>query len=168
MFSFLTRAAFGLSALVASTTTIANSVDFSVGTGYPFFGQVELSLPQTDSNSRWYGNYLIGLDDGFSIGYERAVSDNNKHAVGLVLGALGARDAGPTCEDDDDITCGIFEPIIDLFDEETTNGAGLSYSYHFSGINQSGWSIKLVGGYGESSDYHKKRVDGSLIVSYQF
>ncbi|RZG00592.1 hypothetical protein EXT48_18365 [Pseudoalteromonas sp. CO348] len=168
MFSFLTKAAFGLSALLVSTSSIANSVDFSVGTGYPFFGQVELAFPQTDSNSRWYGNYLIGLDDGFSIGYEKAVSDNNKHAIGVVLGALGARDAGPACEDDDDVTCGIFEPIFDLFDDETTNGAGLSYSYHFSGINQSGWSVKLVAGYGESGESHKKRADGSFIVSYQF
>ncbi|ATD09916.1 MULTISPECIES: hypothetical protein [Pseudoalteromonas] len=168
MFSSLIKATFGISALLISTASVANSVDFSAGTGYPFFGQIELSLPQADSNSRWYGNYLIGLDDGFSVGYEKAVSDNNKHAIGVVLGALGARDAGPVCEDDDNITCGIFEPIIDLFDSETTNGIGVSYSYYFTSINQPGWRVKLVAGYGESDRHNVDRADGSLIFSYQF
>ncbi|USE71187.1 MULTISPECIES: hypothetical protein [Pseudoalteromonas] len=167
MFSSLIKTTFGISALLISTASVANSVDFSAGTGYPFFGQIELSLPQADSNSRWYGNYLLGLDDGFSVGYEKAVSENNKHALGVVLGALGARDAGPVCKEEGTV-CDIFEPLIDLFDSETTNGIGVSYSYYFTSINQPGWRVKLVAGYGESDRHNVERADGSLIFSYQF
>ncbi|PCK31374.1 hypothetical protein [Pseudoalteromonas piscicida] len=168
MLSSLIRITVGVSALLCSASSFASSVDFSLGTGYPFLGQVELSVPQVDTNSRWFGNYVIGLGDGFAIGYEKAVSDNNKHALGLIAGAIGARDAGPVCEDQDDTGCEILEPFFDLFDSETTYGLGLSYSYYSSGINQTGWRVKLVAGYGESQEYNDKRVDGGLTISYQF
>ncbi|GEK09640.1 hypothetical protein [Pseudoalteromonas peptidolytica] len=168
MSSFLVNTTVGVAALFCSLSSLANPVEFSVGTGYPFFGQLEVSVPQAQNQSKWYGSYRIGLDDGLLLGYERAVSANNKHAVGVVAGALGARDVGPACEEDDDVVCGIFEPIINLFDDETTNGVGLSYSYYFSSINQRGWHVKFIAGYGESSDSNKKRADGSVAISYQF
>ena len=54
------------------------------------------------------------------------------------------------------------------FDDETLNGAGLSYSYYFNGINNPGWRLRLEAGYGKASHSKEERGAGGIIISYQF
>ena len=76
------------------------------------------------------------------MGFEQAISDNNKHAIGLLVGALGNREVDTQCDESqnsDELTAAFANAIgcalAEAFDEETTNGIGLSYSYNFSGLN---------------------------------
>lgn len=147
----------------------ANDVSFSIGGGYPYFVIPEVSLSTNAGTQRWYANYKIGFDDGFSVGFEHALTTDKKHALGLVIGALGVQEDDDECGGTEDslgniIGCG----FIEIFDDETTNGLGLSYSYLFSGLNESGWRVRFDLGYGEGSYSNEKRADGGVSVSYQF
>ena len=55
-----------------------------------------------------------------------------------------------------------------MFDTETTNGVGVSYSYLFSGLNEGGWRVRFELGYGEGSNSNEKRADGGVSISYEF
>ncbi|MGS0534883.1 hypothetical protein [Pseudoalteromonas sp. SaAl2] len=159
--------------LLTVTNSYANDVSFSIGGGYPYFVVPEVSLSTNEGNQRWYANYKIGLDDGFSIGVEHAISDNKKHAVGLVVGALGIQDNEDECRTDDESLSGSIGSIFgcalsEVFDEETTNGIGVSYSYLFRGLNEPGWRMRLDLGYGEGRDSNEKRPDAGITFSYQF
>lgn len=152
----------------------ANDVNFSIGGGYPYFVIPEVSLSANEGTQRWYANYKLGLNDGFSLGFEHALTANKKHALGLVIGAIGIRDDERECvKTDDDSISGELGNIIgcaitDAFDYETTNGAGVSYSYLFRGLNEGGWRVRFELGYGEGSDSNEKRADGGISVSYEF
>jgi len=109
------------------------------------------------------------------VGFEQAISDNNKHAIGLLVGALGNREVDTQCDESqnsDELTAAFANAIgcalAEAFDEETTNGIGLSYSYNFSGLNQDGWRLRFELGYGEASSDDNKRVDGGINLSYEF
>lgn len=141
------------SSLIFSTASLA--VDFSTGVGYPFVGVPTVSI--SDDNVRYYANYKLGLDDGFSVGAEWL---NGKHAFGAFAGAIGARDV-EACNENV-ILC------ISIFDNETTNGLGLSYEYHFSESPKSGWGIRFEAGYGKESYFNEKRVDGNVQITYHF
>lgn len=161
--------------LLGPTFASANDISFSIGGGYPYFVIPEVSVASADLSQRWYGNYKIGLDDGFSAGFEQAISDNNKHAIGLLVGALGNREVDTQCDESqnsDELTVAFANTIgcalAEAFDEETTNGIGLSYSYIFSGLNQDGWRLRFELGYGEASSDDDKRVDGGINLSYEF
>jgi hypothetical protein len=163
-------------ALVIFSTPLfsqASNVDFTLGAGYPFFAVPEISLATNDAKQRWFANYKVGLDDGFSAGFEHGLGDENKHAVGVFAGALGMRDDDRPCDTSNESVSIILSAIIscaisDAFDYETTNGVGLSYSYNFSGLNKSGVRLRLEAGYGEGSKTNEKRFDGGVYISYQF
>jgi len=168
------------SALILSSYTVgAASVDFTLATGFPFVAVVEGSMPSDNNNRRWFANYKVGFNDGFSAGVEQVVGQGNTHAVGVVVGALGLKSKKRAChnsgETNGDLASGVGEVVGQVFcaigsafNYETTDGLGLSYSYHFNGLNNSGWRIRLEGGYGKGSSSDKKRSDGSVMISYQF
>lgn len=154
----------------------ATDVGFSIGTGYPYFGSLELSLPADKGQQRWFANYKMGFDDGFSLGFEQSYGKGLNHAFGGLVGAVGVyKDGGcddsPTSNTDSSsdafrktLACGIGT----IFDDHTLNGLGVSYSYYVNGINQSGWRFKFEAGYGKASTINEKRATGGFIASYQF
>lgn len=158
----------------------ANDVGFSVGSGYPYFGSLELSLPADDGKQRWFANYKMGLDDGFSLGFEQGYGNGLNHAFGGLVGAVGVYKGDDNCRVKDTSDGDLVEFISDsfaqsfgcalsaAFDDETLNGVGVSYSYYFNGLNNSGWRLRLEAGYGKASDSGEKRGTGGMIVSYQF
>jgi hypothetical protein len=162
--------------LVGSTPLMnqAEEVSFSIGGGYPFFVVPEVSLASNEGEQRWFANYKMGLDDGFSIGFEQGI-DDNKHAVGVVAGALGVQDNNRSCSNNDldenigsEVGNQIGCAIAKAFNDKTTNGVGLSYSYNFNGLNNVGMRIRVEFGYGKASDSNEKRTDGGITISYQF
>jgi len=153
----------------------AKRVDFSIGGGYPFLVVPEISFASNDGDQRWFTNYKMGLDDGFSVGLDQRIGDDNKHAVGVIIGALGVRDDKRPCNNGDsveDIGSAVGNVLgcafAEAFDEETTNGVGLSYSYNFNGLNNKGIRIRFEFGYGKANDSKDKRTDGGITISYQF
>jgi len=153
--------------LGVSFSTNASDVKFSVGTGYPFVGILEVSVPAMNDDQRLFANFKAGLDYGFSVGFEQQLPGNHQ-TMGFTLGAIGSRDA-TNCSDTTDtgtgeFICTLFEPL----DSETTNGLGINYSYYFSGVHNSGFKIRIEGGYGQSSRANVNRFDGGIILSYQF
>ncbi|REL32171.1 hypothetical protein [Thalassotalea euphylliae] len=158
-----------------SVTSHAEDIDFSLGTGYPYLVIPEVSYSASGGQQRLYANYKLGLDDGFAIGFEHGLDSANQHAIGLLVGAIGAQDDKRPCPNNDDEN-GIAEglasviacSIVEIFDHETTNGIGLSYSYNHHGLNNSGFRIRFEAGYGEGVDSKEKRFDGAVVLSYQF
>jgi len=152
----------------------AYSADFTLGVGAPFFVVPEVSIASEDEKKRWFVNYKMGLDDGFSLGYEQGIDSDSNHALGAFIGALGVQDKNSACPNEksgdlaENLGSAIGCTLLIVFDEETTNGLGLSYSYNFNGLNQSGMRLRFELGYGEGSISHEKRVDGGFVVSYQF
>ncbi|NRA72694.1 MAG: hypothetical protein HRU24_16930 [Gammaproteobacteria bacterium] len=154
----------------------ANNIDFTLGSGLPYVAIVEASVASNNNTQRWFGNYKIGLDDGFSIGVEQAFGQGDNHAAGLIIGAFGVQTDPRPCEKSSESTDSLTNALTNAlgcvislgFSEESTEGVALSYSYHFSGINQKGWKIRLEAGYGKGSRSGEKRGDGSFIVAYQF
>jgi hypothetical protein len=45
-----------------------NDVSFTLGTGFAYVGSLEASMPAFEGKQRWFANYKIGVDDGFSLG----------------------------------------------------------------------------------------------------
>jgi len=165
---------------VSSSFSKASALDFTLGAGYPYVLIPEISIASSDKSQRWFANYKVGLDDGFSLGVEQALSANKKHSFGVLIGAVGARNTHNTCSYTDDNNGDIAEEIgsaIDqalgcalagIFDNRTTNGVGISYHYNFNGLNKDGWKLNLELGYGKVSGVDNKRADGGISVSYQF
>ncbi|TRY33314.1 hypothetical protein [Aliiglaciecola sp. M165] len=151
--------------LTAAQLSVANTLSFSLGTGYPFFVVPEVSLSSADNSRRWHLNYKAGLDDGFTIGVEQVMFDSQQHAMGAVIGAIGIREEDTPC---DDIPSNVGCIVATIFDEETVNGAAISYGYYFNGLNSSGWHVKFEAGYGEGSQSKEKRASASIRLSYQF
>jgi hypothetical protein len=161
MFSLKTLFVIMLSAV--SLPSLANDIKFNVGVGYPFFSKLEIAKSINENQDRIFANYKVGLDDGFSLGYEHAIDLEQHHAFGVVVGAIGARDGDGNCNNTD-----IFCDIGDLFDNDTTNGLAISYSYNINGLNKSGLKLSFELGYGKASHLNEKRVDGGVSLSYQF
>ena len=147
----------------------ANDIDLTTGSGYPFLLIAEASIATGDRQQRWFGNYKIGFDDGFSLGFEQGLGAENKHAIGLFVGALGVSDPDSCSNEDDEFAVVSLGCIIEeIYDDETTNGVGVSYSYNFNGLNNRGARIRFELGYGEGVDSGEERSDGGIIVSFQF
>lgn len=96
-----------------------------------------------------------------------------KHAFGVLVGAIGARDTDQECESSTNDVATDFANTLGcviggIFDEETTNGIGLTYSYNFNELNSAGFRLELDVGYGKASDSNEKRADGGISVSYEF
>lgn len=145
-------------------TTSAFGAEFTLSTGYPFVAQLQASHIIENGDARVYANYKVGLDDGFSGGYERAFGD---HSIGVMYGALGARKTEDDCEQSNPIVgslCG----LGNVFGDRTTNGFGVTYQYWFNGAFKPGWGIRFEGGYGDVTGTDEKRADGNVTISYQF
>jgi hypothetical protein len=165
----------GASLLIPSQANAApNDVSFTLGTGFPYVGSLEASMPAFEGNQRWFANYKIGLDDGFSLGFEHALDDDKHHAIGVMYGALGIRNDDTDCPESEENTVESFFGVIigcslaAAFDWETINGVGLSYSYNVSGLNNAGWRFRVEGGSGKGAVSDKTHSSASFIASYQF
>ena len=147
----------------------AQEFDFTVSAGYPYFVVLEPSINLSDGQSRVYGQYKIGLDDGFALGYEQTFGDSNHHAMGVLVGAVGIDSDNESCDANNDAISDILVcPFIELFDDETVNGVGLSYSYYFDGMDQDGWRLRIELGYGEANDSGIKSGTGGVTLGYKF
>tara|TARA_B110001452_G_C15072362_1_gene374290 strand:- start:49 stop:573 length:525 start_codon:yes stop_codon:yes gene_type:complete len=160
--------------LLSINSAKANDFSFSVGSGYPYFATLEGSMATSDKSQRWFANYKMALDDGFSAGFEQGYGDSLNHAFGGFVGAVGIYH-GDDCkvrDDHNDIGEAIGNAIgctlKIIFDDETLNGAGLSYSYYFKGINNPGWRLRFEAGYGKASHSKEERGAGGITISYQF
>lgn len=166
--------ALGLTVVFSPTDAQANDLSFTTGVGYPYFVTLEGSMAANNDQDRWYLNYNMGLDDGFALGFERGYGEGNNHAFGGFVGAVGMYNGDDCVVDKDEDNIGALFgqtlgcALAEAFDDETLNGAGLSYSYYFSSINQSGWRVRLQAGYGKASKSDEKRGAGTIMVSYQF
>ena len=158
----------------------ASELSFTFGGGYPFIAIPEVSIASNDNSQRWFANYKVGLDDGFSLGFEQALSTDYKHSFGVLIGAVGARNINKPCTYIDNNTGDLAEDIgnalgqaigcalAGAFGDKTTNGVGVSYHYNFSGLNNRGWKLNFELGYGKVSGFDNKRTDGGVSISYQF
>lgn len=138
--------------------TIAEEINFSVSGGWPFI--LTPTVSTTYSDMEFYANYKIGADDGFALGVEKQYGN---HALGVFVGAVGARDADYKC--DDELSCPTFRIV--LYEGKTTQGVGMSYEYRFNTSRQ-GWALRLEAGYGKESKNNAKRFDGNVQVVYHF
>jgi hypothetical protein len=145
-----------VTAMLLIFSPTVKAVNLSLGIGYPFVLVPNISINNNDI--RYYANYKLGLDDGFSLGAEMI---NGKHKYGAFVGAVGSRQTDRGCTD-------ITSLCIILTDHKTTQGLGVSYEYHLSDTVNSGWAIRLEAGYGEESSLNKKRADGNIQIMYHF
>jgi len=165
----------GASLLIPSQANATdNDVSFTLGTGFPYLGNLEVSMPAFEGNQRWFANYKVGVDDGFSLGFEHALDDDKHHAIGVMYGALGVINDDSDCPDSEkDNGESFFGVVIGCalaaaFDWETVNGVGLSYSYNVNGLNNIGWRFRIEGGSGKGIESKKTSSSASFIASYQF
>ncbi|KFZ38920.1 hypothetical protein HR45_00505 [Shewanella mangrovi] len=181
---------FLIAALLMSCTVpaLAGETHFSISGGLPYLVIPEVSY-HPNQEQRWFLNYKAGLDDGVSAGFEQAVSANRRHALGVVLGALGVKnghrhaceDNSPVRPDDangnesgdefDNAGCEIaYALIVAAFDNHTVNGLGVSYSYSGNGLSEAGLRVKFELGYGriEDADFDKNGYTGGFSIGYQF
>ena len=151
--------------LLAGLPTLAKAQDvtFTIGGGVPFFVVPEVSYAVADSQQRWFAQYKAGFEDGFAVGFEQGVG-NNKHAIGFLVGAIGISDGDEPCTPSSSLVCA----FSGLFEFEITNGAGLSYSYYYDGLDNPGWRLRFEAGYGEGNKSGVKQAGGGFTVSYQF
>lgn len=165
---------------------LAGETHFSLSTGLPYLVIPEMSY-HPNQEQRWFVNYKWGLDYGVSAGFEQAVSANKRHALGVLVGALGVLNGHKygTCDDDaptDDgidgvigdisnsVTCAIALSLTEALDNRTVNGLGVSYSYTGNGLGERGLRVKLEFGYGriEDADFDKNGYTGGFSIGYQF
>ncbi|GBL03210.1 hypothetical protein [Glaciecola sp. KUL10] len=101
----------GLIVVLFTQQTYANT-QVSVGTGYQHASILGAQLAYNDGVNRYY--VAAGVV-GYGLGYDRVVSNNKKHSVGIAIGS-----------------------------EELTSENGfavLTYNYYFTNSNESGWRI---------------------------
>ncbi|CAH9049513.1 hypothetical protein PSECIP111951_01273 [Pseudoalteromonas holothuriae] len=147
-----------------------SKVRFSLGTGVPYFLNAEVG--SYSSQGGFYLQVGQSTDTGISAGWERVVSDNQKHAFGVAVGAMGIKSSDKELDCDDDSTiigCVIGSSFSQIFDRKSIYGLGASYSYSLSGAYQdAGWKLRLVAGYGEQRESKENETTASLTLRYQF
>ena len=157
-----------LTVLMLGTLSIAPAaaeLDFSIAGGYPFVLVPEVSWSTKDRSQRWHVNYKAGLDDGISVGFEQSLSADNRHRFGVVVGAIGIKNEENPCAEQQGVLACV---LANIFDEETINGVGVTYSFYLDELAHSGWHVKLEGGYGEGSKSDTKNTGASIRIGYQF
>lgn len=148
----------------------AKDFDLSLGFGAPYFLVTEISTVISD-DYRAYINYKMGLDNGVSIGLEKAVI-NNSHLIGLFAGAVGTK--APDCNqndtytDFDDVIGDVVKCAFGVITQKTLNGVGVSYSYANNGINNSGFIIKFDVGTGTNSYTDSYQSTAGIALMYSF
>ncbi|WP_417761565.1 hypothetical protein [Shewanella sp.] len=164
----------------SSAPVLAEGTHFSVTGGVPYVFIPEVSY-SPNAEQRWFAHYKLGLDDGFSAGFEQAASANNRHALGIFGGALGVKSghryvceegnsSGEPADFDDELCSALARPFAEAFDHHTVNGVGLSYSYNRHGLSERGLRVRVEFGYGriEDADFDKDGFTGGFSVGYQF
>ena len=160
---------------------LAGETHFSLSSGLPYLLIPEVSY-HPNQDQRWFVNYKLGLDDGVSAGFEQAVSDNQRHALGVLVGALGVKNGHRyICSEEapgednqgklDELGCEVgYALFAGMFDNHTVNGLGVSYSYTGNGLGNAGLRVKLEFGYGriEDADFDKNGYTGGFSIGYQF
>jgi len=140
---------------------------FSIGSGYPYFGNVELA--GGDNQNRYFLQAKVSLaETGYTLGWDHSVSDDNKQSLGVVIGSVGIKDNTDNCSEQSSNGDNPFCSLADILDDEDVRGVGLTYGYHFNGLNQSGFRVRLTLGYGESAQTHHKNTVGGVALQYQF
>lgn len=158
-------------AVFGSSSVSANDLNFSVGTGFPYFVTVEGAYTVNES-SNLFLNYKIGLDDGFAFGYEHSL-DNTNHVIGTYVGAVGIKDNKcddyPDNQDDIEIIASSFGCALRAaFGNETTQGIAAFYGYSFSGLNNPGWHLRFEAGYGNNKNRDDNTGHFNFSARYQF
>lgn len=163
-----------LTALASTAASADDDISFALSTGVPFFVTPEMSYQSQDSETRYYANLKLGLDNGASLGFETPVSENKKHMLGAFIGSVGVRDGDTECDQEPSSSLGetlgniIGCSLAATFDWETVNGIGASYRYDFSGEVNQGWYTRLELGYGKARESKKNTAVGGFVVGYQF
>lgn len=163
--------------LVTSASVSANEgMSFSLSSGAPFFLNPEVSYSSKHSETRYYGNLKLGLDNGASLGFETSISESNQHALGAFIGSIGVHDGEDDCLDEQDDPNSLGEglgqiigcSLVDVFDWERVDGVGVTYSYNFNTLNQSSWFVRLEAGYGKGAESDRDLSSGALLIGYRF
>ncbi|NOU52546.1 hypothetical protein HG263_18750 [Pseudoalteromonas sp. JBTF-M23] len=160
---------------IASADTQQSTVGYSIGTGLPYFINAEIGSYSPEGGM--YFQVGQSLDVGFTFGWERVVSDNNKHALGLVVGAVGVKASNREieCEKDKDpsiggaIGCAFASAFSEVFDRRSIYGLGVSYNYSFArAYHERGWKMRVMAGYGEQRASKENEATASIAFRYQF
>ncbi|MBD1581227.1 hypothetical protein [Pseudoalteromonas sp. S16_S37] len=160
---------------IASANSQESKIGYSLGTGFPYVLNAEIGSYSEDGGM--YFQVGQSLDVGFTFGWERVISDNDKHALGLVVGAIGvkASDRESECEKDKEpsvggvIGCAIGSAFLQTFDRKSIYGLGVSYSYSFSrAYHDKGWKMRVIAGYGEQRASKENEASASIAFRYQF
>ena len=168
------------SCLSYTTQATQDDWNFTLGSGYPYFATVGTNY-ELDDSSNIFVNYKIGLDDGFSVGYEKALKDP-RQSVGGYIGAVGIKDDKcdsidtTAIDESNDLAVIISEPLSQTlgcalsiaFGNETTQGVAVFYGYSFNGLNQPGWKLRLEAGYGENKNREDNVGHLNFSARYQF
>lgn len=165
-----------LALIACSPLSAKDGMSFNLSSGAPFFLTPEVSYASKHSQTRYYGNLKLGLDDGASLGFETVISESNKHAVGAFIGTIGVHDGEDDCLDEQDDPNSLGEglgqiigcSLVDVFDWERVDGIGLTYSYNFNELNQSSWFVRLEAGYGKGAESDRDLSSGALLIGYRF
>lgn len=152
-----------LPVIFLSNNLAAQEYDFSLGSGYPFFFNAEVSMPVQEDKGRAWLSYRASLDHGAAIGYEYALDNQNQHAVGVIGGALGMK--MKDCDGDDN-TFGC--ALTAVFSDSAINGLGVTYSFSPYGLNNEGFKLRLEAGRGKISNRDGYYNGANLVLSYQF
>ncbi|BBN82408.1 hypothetical protein PA25_23930 [Pseudoalteromonas sp. A25] len=159
----------------ANANSSESTMGYSLGVGFPYVLNAEIGSYSDDGGL--YFQVGQSFDVGFTFGWERVVSDNDKHALGLVVGAVGikASNREAECEKDKDpsiggiLGCALGSAISQAFDEKSVYGLGVSYSYSFSrAYHESGWKMRAMAGYGEQRASKENEAAASIAFRYQF
>ncbi|MFT6529309.1 MAG: hypothetical protein ACJAZB_000952 [Psychrosphaera sp.] len=148
----------------------AKDFDLSLGFGTPYFLLTEVSTVISD-DYRAYVNFKMGLDNGVSIGLEKAVI-NDSHLIGLFAGSVGTQ--APDCYENETYTdfdgalSDVVKCAFGVIAQKTLNGVGVSYSYANNGINNSGFIIKFDLGTGTNSYTDGYQSSAGIALMYSF
>jgi hypothetical protein len=149
-------AIFCLSILFFNTSVLAeNNFTAGIGMGSLYAGiglnfgiQSSTDFKYISSGCVSYSS-MNGSTCGFGLGYmttELVDYQSNKHAANFYIGMVGSE--------------------RDNFDDKALYGAGIGYSYFFSGINKSGGNIGFTVVSAKKSD--GLEIGGMLQIGYQF
>jgi hypothetical protein len=160
---FVLRVLFFTILILSSNLTSANN-QFSIGLGLPYGGVIGGKYSTNVGNGKLYAslglmafNSNAGSTPGYAIGYELPVV-NEKNSLGFLIGKVAA------------------STYADEFYDY--HGAALTYSYYFSGINDSSWMLGASYAFGRrdvpddypfpDDQFDRDDQGAFIILGYQF
>lgn len=138
--------------------------NFSLGLGLPYGGVIGGKYSTNAGAGKLYASFGLmasssnaGSTPGYALGYEIPVI-NEKNSIGFLVGKVASSTYGDDFND--------------------YHGAALTYSYCFSGVNDSSWILGASYAYGKrdlpddypfASDQYDREDQGAFIIlGYQF